>query len=405
MRRLRSRALIVLLLLAFILLLSVARFAHAHSGGDPHVIPVLDEVPSELDGVSVQTAFSVAPQLVLTNPTDAPVEVLSPERTPFLRVGPNGVEGNVNARDWYTTNDPFGAKPIPEHLRAGDGTPEARWERVSREPSWGWFDQRISPRAIVVSPKTIAAGGPATLRTWTVPVRYRGKVVELKGRIVYRPLRGGFRYGLAGGEQTATPVPGVSVSILEGAGVPGVFLTNTTDREVVVVGKDGEPFLRFSSKGVEANALSPSWVQAQRIRGEASPDAATDAKALPRWQLETPQQAFGWLEPRGSFGADEPGLEIVRLGVPVDVRRWEIPLDVGGQRHVVQAVTQWVPIADVAGLADQTATSSKGSGILRGGLAALALVALVTVEITRKRRRPQPRTEVQPRHKVGAGSH
>lgn len=406
MQRFRSRAFLVILF-ALLLLLSVARFARAHPAGNPDVQPVLDEVPSELDGMSVQIAFSVAPQLVLTNPTDAPVEVLSPDGTPFLRIGPNGVEGNLNARGWYTTNDPFGGTPIPERLLAGNGKPEARWGQVSREPSWGWFDDRISPRAADAPPEVVAGGEPATLSAWAVPVRYRGKIVELKGRIVSRALRGGFRYRLASGEQTATPIPGVTVSILEGAGVPGVFLANSTGQEVVVVGRDGEPFLRFSSKGVEANALSPSWAQTQRARGEALPDVRPDPKAPPQWRLVTSQQAFGWPEPRGSFGVDEPGAEVVRLGVPIDVRRWEIPLDVGGQRALVQAVTQWVPMAAVVGVAGQPATSSRGGGLggtaLRGGLAALALAALGALEVTRKRRRTRPATETQPRALTKAG--
>ena len=359
--------------------------AEAHSG-DTSIRAILDHVPPELDGITVQLGYSVAQQLVLSNPTDQPVEILEPDGTPFLSIGPEGVLGNLNAAAWFTTNDPFGETSVPQDLvrQLGEGTTlPPRWGRVSREPSWGWFDHRLHPGAPMAPSRVVEAGVPADLEAWAIPVRYRGKTLELKGRIVYRPLRGGFSYSLAGGERTVTPVPGIELSILEGRSIPAIFMKNTSGQEVVVFGSRNEPFLRITSAGVESNLHSPTWLDVLRSKGEAPPDAAGDPAAPPQWSLVTSQDAFAWPEPRGSYGAEEPGDDVIRLGVPVDVLQWEIPFTVGGQRHVVEAVTQWVPAPDVLG-----ERKGRGSSLpaVRAGLAVAAVLVLVFVEVRRRRR-------------------
>ncbi|MGH8908039.1 MAG: hypothetical protein ACRD0K_16365 [Egibacteraceae bacterium] len=352
---------------------------------------MLDQVPAQLSGMTVQVVYSATQQLVLANPTDEPVEVLEPDGTPFLRIGPEGVLVNLNARSWYTTNDPFGQTPVPEdvlRLLAEDPKPAPRWGRVSRQPSWGWFDHRLHPATPTVPPQVVEAGVPADLQTWTVPVRHLGRTLQLKGRIVYRPLRGVYRFTLAGGERTATPVPGVEVSILEGRGVPAVFLKNTSGQEVVVFDAQDEPFLRITGAGVEADTRSLGWAEVRRAEGEPVAGAPPHPPAPPEWSVVASQNSYAWPEPRGSYGAEEPPEDTIRLGVPVDVRTWRIPLSVGGQRHLVEAVTQWVPADDRIRQLDGDTASAAGPRrtAVRAALAALAALALACAEITRRRR-------------------
>ena len=399
--------LLVVVLVGTVWFLGPLSVVHAHTGGDGSVRPVLDPVPEQLDGVTVQLGYSAAHQLVLSNPTSEPVEILDTDGVPFLSIGPEGVLGNLNARAWYSTNDPFGQTPVPREVQERpDSDPPPRWGRVSEEPSWGWFDHRLHPATPLTPPEVVEAGVPVDLRRWVVPVRYRGQTLELTGRIRYQPLRGGFRYRLAPGGNRVTPADGVEVALLEGRDVPGLFLSNASGREVVVLGRDGEPFLRFGPAGVEANRLSPQWVQMLRDRGEAPPDARADPGAPPEWVVQTGQHAFPWPEPRGSFGAEEPSEDVVRVGVPVDVLEWEVPILVGGERHVIEGVTQWMPkdamLRQHRGEADEPDNCGLSPTALRGELATLTIVALAAFEVRRRHSRERPETEIREREKARA---
>jgi hypothetical protein len=357
---------------------------------------VLDVVPPQLDGITVEVGYSVAPQLILENPTPDPVEILDPEGRPFLTIGPDGVLGNLDSLAWHRSNDPSGANPLPaplEELLAANPNPPPRWGRVTRDPAWGWFDHRLHPEVPVVPPEMREAGVPADLEPWVVPVRYRGETVELKGRIRFQPVRGGFGYRLVGGDRQVTPAEGVQVAVIGAKDVPGLLLTNTSGREVVVLGRDQEPFLRFSAAGVEANVRSPQWIEYLRAKGQDPGAVAADAAAPPEWVLQTGQQVYPWSELRGSIGAEEPPEDVMRLGVPVDVLEWEVPILVDGERHVVRGVTEWVPKTEPAPTAAEGSAAGLSPAAMRGALALVAVAALAATEVVRRRRAVPTRTE------------
>ncbi len=101
-------------------------------------------------------------------------------------------------------------------------------------------------------------------------------------------------------------------------------LTVSGDREVVVLGLLGEPFLRFSPAGVAVNAASPTAWSTGVV---ASSNAAKSAHR-PVWRAVTSGHTFAWhenrLRPRPS----------VRGGgtTPRRVAEWSIPLLVDGRR-------------------------------------------------------------------------
>jgi hypothetical protein len=121
-----------------------ARPARAHGGGDGRVRAVLDEpLPRALDGMRIETHRTIAPQLVVENPTPRVLEVLDESGAAFVRIGPGGVEANVAARAWFQTLGPDA--PIPGALR--DGTHEPRWVHASATHSFGWFEPRLDASA------------------------------------------------------------------------------------------------------------------------------------------------------------------------------------------------------------------------------------------------------------------
>src|SRR4029453_6482279 len=90
---------------------------------------------------------------------------------------------------------------------------------------------------------------------WAIPMRLNGKALALMGRFeTVPPPDGGFRARLTSGG----PFAGVSVPLMPG-GVPALYLVNASAEDVLVLGADGEPFLRIGPGGTSANVLSATW--------------------------------------------------------------------------------------------------------------------------------------------------
>ncbi len=292
--------------------------AAAHSYPDPALSTVLDSVtPALPGGASVVVRPSVVDQLVVANPTAAPLEVIAVGGEPYLRVSSAGVFGNFSSADWYGTATPEGG-PRPGALSA---TP--RWVRVSRDPVWAVFDARLRP-AVEVPPGIRAAGEDRILTAWRIPLRYDGRRLEAIGHIAFQPVRGGLVVAVDRSPVTATPLQGE---------LPGLFVRAPGRLEVA--GRDGLPFLRFTGAEVLANTASASWRDDRAARGE--PVVGTG------WVRVSSGQAFSWLDSRLRYPRDQPpsGLDRQQL-----VHRWSVPVLVADRAGVIAGTVSWVPRAD-----------------------------------------------------------
>lgn len=61
--------------------------------------------------------FSVDYQLSVENPTSGELTLLAQTGEPFLRIGPEGVFGNLNSPTWYDANAPEGLPRLPERAK------------------------------------------------------------------------------------------------------------------------------------------------------------------------------------------------------------------------------------------------------------------------------------------------
>src|SRR5215207_9795500 len=75
--------------------------AAGHGESSPEIRTSVDRVTPALPGVRAGVLAGGQTRLVVTNDAAEPLEVLGPDRTPFLRLGPRGAEANVNALEWY----------------------------------------------------------------------------------------------------------------------------------------------------------------------------------------------------------------------------------------------------------------------------------------------------------------
>jgi hypothetical protein len=303
-----------------------ASVAEAHSYQDPALRTVLSEVrPGLPAGASVSVRAGVLDELVLTNSTAAPLEVLGTDGLPFLQVSAAGVLANLNHPEWYTTGLPEGSPPLPASARPGA---KPRWARVSGGSSWSEFDPRIRP-PVTVAPELRRAGQQRVLATWQVPLRYGGQPRVAAGYVLLSPVRGGLVVAV-----TTSP-PGLTATALQGE-LPGLFLRVPAHATVEVTGRDGLPFLRFAGGRVLANAASLTWREDQRASGRLVTGSG--------WRLVGHGLTQSWLDSRLRYPADVPPEDVV--GHRTVVQRWAVPVVVDGVRSAITGTVTWVPRAE-----------------------------------------------------------
>ena len=339
----------------------------------PGVRAVIDAVTPPLPaGVTVQSAISVADQLVAANTTAVDLMVLGDGGEPFLRIGPEGVFGNLRSPAWYRANDPTGTA-VPPASATADPAVEPVWGRVAKEPAWGWFDHRLHRSPLTTAPAGAKPGEPLRLEEWTVPMRYGTTAVAVAGHREYVQPAGSAHPRVVRAPDAlrvvalAGPVPGVTVYLKDLAAAP-----------VTVLGPDGEPIARLSGSDVEVNEASPTWVFTAGAKGGFTPSGPVGASEPPRWRRVGAGRQVTWLERRAQ--AEAPGAD----------RAWRVSVLVGGPgggEQFIEGVTEWVPTASSAPSVPAGGSRRSGGVPWRSVLIILGGVALgTTIGVLRRRR-------------------
>lgn len=310
---------VVACLSALLVLLPSGAAAHESGAG---VRYRLVEVSPEVDGLVVQVVRGLAGQLVLANETGSVVEVLDGDGEPFLRIGPDGVKGDVASAAWRSSDRPFGLAddgPVP-------GGAEPQWIALSSGTSWGWYDHRMHGEPVAAPSE---ATSQVVVDQWEVPLRVDGRSVAVRGETVAGPPAGSVVARLTSDRELQ---PGVRATLLPGA-VPGLLLEVDDGHEALVRGEAGEPFLWFHDGRVQANTASPTW---HRVGGQADP-TDVDAAAEPTWQAVGDAQRLGWIEPRASAAVPEDP--------PADgtvLSTWAVPVEIDGRTTTIVGELRWV---------------------------------------------------------------
>lgn len=334
-------------------LLVAGRPAAAHVQ-PPGVRTVVDRLDPQLPGVDVVVRTSVAPQLILENRGQTPVEVLAATGEPFLRIGPAGVEANLGSTAWYESNNPTGRTTAPSLTN--------RWITVSRDASWGWFEHRMHPDDLQIPPGT----RPGTrLASWEVPLRHGGTAARILGGVDFRAPASGSSVARV---TTPSPTPGVRVSVLQGP-VPGILLESSSSAPVVVGGREAEPFLRIGPQSVAANRRSPTFQEVAQLTGQAVTVEA-GASAEPDWQEVAAGNRHAWLEPRAVLPERVEGA----------VATWTIPLTVDGRPAEIEGETRFVAAGAPSTPRDEAGVPwlLVGAGGVATGVLAFVAVRLVS---------------------------
>lgn len=137
------------------------------------------------------------------------------------------------------------------------------------------------------------------------------------------------------------PAPGVTVRLVES----GARLELTsTESEVLVLGDDGEPYLRVGPDGVLTNSRSPARVRNATLADPGGLPGGTDPAAEPVWERTSDEPTARWYDSRTRWTAPQPPHEVQaepdRRQV---VREWSVPVTQAGAPVAVAGTLAWVP--------------------------------------------------------------
>ena len=177
-------------------------------------------------------------------------------------------------------------------------------------------------------------------------------------------------------------VLGVNALVL--GGDDRLRVSNYSGKTIVILGYQGEPYLRFDKTGVYANTFSPAaHLNRFRLPRPLKPGVA-DPRAAPRWRRVAPGVTYEWHDHRIHWTGRRPPSGV--RDHPDRIQRiftWRVPGRADGAPFAITGFLGYAP--------DRSATKQDDSGstswLLIAGLGAAALLALVGVGARRARRR------------------
>ena len=176
-------------------------------------------------------------------------------------------------------------------------------------------------------------------------------------------------------------VLGLQATVL--GGDDRVSVRNWSTKTVVILGYEGEPYLRFGRGGVFANVWSPATYLNRVRSGPVDVPAAASGHAKPLWERVSPGTSYVWHDRRIRWlGKQQPPAVARAPAEPHRVKNWRIPGRAAGRPF---AITGFLGYSPPAG----TATNSGGfpTRPVVGALTALLLAALAAVPLVHRRAR------------------
>jgi len=152
-------------------------------------------------------------------------------------------------------------------------------------------------------------------------------------------------------------VPGVELSVVDLG--DRLSLTNHTDRDVVVLGYDNEPYLRVGPRGVFENRRSPATYLNTSLVPTQRPPKIADSSAVPEWRKVSSGATVNWHDHRAHYmGSDDPPAVQRDPSTRHLVDRWAVELRAGdrtirasGELVYVPPPSVWPFVAVAVGLA------------------------------------------------------
>ena len=136
-------------------------------------------------------------------------------------------------------------------------------------------------------------------------------------------------------------VPGLRARII--GGQDKLAVTWTGQQPLVVLGVEGEPMLRMSSRGIETNENSPSaYLSAERYARVSVPVTASP-RATPSWRLIDTPGPISWYEHRAQWMEASRPPVVENGSVGLTIFHWKIPARLGKRDIQIQGALDWRP--------------------------------------------------------------
>jgi hypothetical protein len=142
-------------------------------------------------------------------------------------------------------------------------------------------------------------------------------------------------------------VPGVSWQVY--GSDEFLSVTNTSDRELTVLGYEGEPYLRVGPEGVFENRASAATYQnTDRYAnvGELPPDVGANEE--PRWQQVSDANRYLWHDHRAHWMSQNLPPSVTDPNTETVVQQWEVPFTIDGRERTVEGELRWIPTPSAA---------------------------------------------------------
>jgi hypothetical protein len=176
-------------------------------------------------------------------------------------------------------------------------------------------------------------------------------------------------------------VLGLQATVL--GGDDRLAVRNWSTKTVVILGYDGEPYLRFGGGGVFANVHSPATYLNRVRSGPVNVPAAASPRAKPLWRRVSAGTAYVWHDRRIRWtGKNQPRVVANAPAETHRVKDWRVPGRAGRTAFAITGFLGYVPPADAA-------TTGGGFPTWRvaGALSVLLLAALAAVPLVQRRAR------------------
>jgi hypothetical protein len=149
---------------------------------------------------------------------------------------------------------------------------------------------------------------------------------------------------------TAIDPPGSLVAKIIG-GDAFVHVVANPGREVIVLGYEGEPYIRFAPDGVvTVNRRSPAASLNDDRYAQIALAADANADAEPRWEPVASGGEYSWHDHRTHWMSRTPPSAVTDSdgSQPVTIFQWSLPLVVDGSAGSIDGTLNWVPSSSPA---------------------------------------------------------
>jgi hypothetical protein len=173
----------------------------------------------------------------------------------------------------------------------------------------------------------------------------------------------------------APATDGVTVEVLNRD--DRLLLHNTSGKDVVVEGYDGEPYARvLGDETVQVNTRSPAYYLNDDRFADADVPAGIDGKGPPQWKEIAKTGRFEWHDHRAHWMGKNTPPQVKDESVRTKVFDWNVPVEIDGRRGTIGGTLFWTPLP---GGGPPLGAIFAGAGVL--------IACCIAVAVVRHRRR------------------